>query len=61
MFSKRYVLDVYAIAGPTHMCMHMWLSDGNGTSRVHRIYQTDGIDEGENNGNLLYNLVYTLV
>ena len=39
-----HVLDVYAIAGPTHM----WLSNGNGTSRVHTIYQTDGIDQGEN-------------
>ena len=52
-----HVLDVYAIAGPTHM----WLSNGNGTSRVHTIYQTDGIDQGENNGNLIYNLVYTLI
>ena len=52
-----HVLSVYAVPGPTHL----WLSDGEGTSTIHTVYQTDGIDQGENNGNLLYNLVYTLV
>ena len=52
-----HVLALYSAPGPTHL----FLSDGAGKSTVVTVPQTDGIDQGENNGNLVYNLVYTLV
>ena len=52
-----HVLALYSAPGPTHL----FLSDGDCTSAVLTVYQTDGIDQGENNGNLVYNLVYTLI